>query len=132
MVAALDADEPRIVPDRPLPGSARVGNDPTEGHLVAIAGHRPPELGGYQENPISLGVRRKLIDILRAKKELHPDLAVATGLGLGAEMLGAEAAAAAGVPYVAVLAFEVDVRLSTTDRDVRPIMHTVRLNWQRP
>ena len=36
---------------------------------------------------------------------MHDDLVVMTGLGLGAEQLGAEAAAAAGVPYVAVLAF---------------------------
>ena len=74
--------------------------------MLAIVGHRPPELGGYQENPTSLGVRRQLIEILRAKKQLNDGIVVATGLGLGAEMLGAEAAAAAGVPYVAVLAFE--------------------------
>ena len=38
----------------------------------------------------------------RPRRELHPDLVVVTGLGLGAEQLGAEAAAEAGVPYVAV------------------------------
>jgi hypothetical protein len=50
-------------------------------------------------------VRDKLVEILTAKRQLHPDLTVLTGLGLGAEQLGAEAAAVAGVPYVAVLAF---------------------------
>jgi hypothetical protein len=28
--------------------------------------------------------------------------------------------------------FEVDVRLTTTDRDIRPIVHELRLEWQRP
>ena len=41
-------------------------------------------------------------EILRAKRELHPDLWLVTGLHLGAEQLAAEAARAAGVPYVAV------------------------------
>jgi uncharacterized phage-like protein YoqJ len=75
------------------------------GHLVAVTGLRPPGLGGYGDNPIAKGVHAKLVEILGAKRQLHPDLTVLTGLGLGAEQLGAEAAAAAGVPYVAVLAF---------------------------
>ncbi|CAN5216568.1 hypothetical protein BH24ACT1_BH24ACT1_11550 [soil metagenome] len=79
-------------------------NAPT-GHRVAIAGHRPPELGGYDPNPVAERVRTKLVEILAATIEIRPDLVVLTGLGLGAEQLGAEAAARAGVPYVAVLAF---------------------------
>ncbi|HEX9992243.1 MAG TPA: RNase H family protein [Acidimicrobiales bacterium] len=75
------------------------------GRLVVVAGHRPPELGGYDENPVAGKVRRRLAEILEAKRELHPDVHVLTGLGLGAEQLGAEAAAEAGVPYTAVLAF---------------------------
>jgi ribonuclease HI len=117
IVAELDADEPRSysatvsqpvgeLDADPTERGGRVLGDPTQGHLIAVVGHRPPELGGYQENPVTLSVRRKMIDILRAKKELHPDLVVATGLGLGTEMLAAEAAAAAAVPFVAVLAFE--------------------------
>jgi ribonuclease HI len=121
VIEGLDADEPRRGPRTLDPGPGRAASaaqgdgspggptrrvDPTEGHVVAVLGHRPPELGGYQENPVSLGVRRRLIEILRAKKELHPDLVVVTGLGLGTEMIGAEAAAAAAVPHVAVLAFE--------------------------
>jgi ribonuclease HI len=76
-----------------------------EGHLVAIVGHRPPELGGYGENPVASSTRERLAEILAAKALLHPDLVVLTGLGLGAEQLGAEAAATAGVPYVAVLPY---------------------------
>ena len=92
--------------DDPLSTSANE-NGPNDGvHTVAIFGHRPPELGGYGENSTTMSVRRRLIDLLRAKLEMHPDLQVMTGLGLGVEMLAAEAAAAAAVPYVAVIAFE--------------------------
>ena len=75
------------------------------GRLLAVFGHRPPELGGYGDNPVAARVRRQVGDILRAKRELHPDLSVLTGLGLGAEQLAAEAAREAGVPYVAVLPY---------------------------
>jgi ribonuclease HI len=75
------------------------------GRLVVVAGLRPPDLGGYGDNPTADAVRARLTKILAAKQELHPDLTVVTGLGLGAEQLGAEAAAAAGVPYIAVVAF---------------------------
>lgn len=75
------------------------------GHLVVVGGHRPPALGGYEDNPVATGVRSRLADILAAKVTLHPDLMVLTGLGLGAEQLGAEAAVEAGVPFFAVLAF---------------------------
>ena len=93
------ADTPR--------GRAPGGPDPRlpAGRLLAVAGHRPPELGGYQPNPLADEVRARLADVLAAKLELHPDLVVLTGLGLGAEQLGAEAAAEAGVPYVAVLPY---------------------------
>ncbi len=75
------------------------------GRLIAVVGHRPPELGGYGDNPIATATRDRLVEILAAKARLHPDLVVLTGLGLGAEQLGAEAAAIAGLPYVAVLAY---------------------------
>ena len=75
------------------------------GRRVLVVGHRPPQLGGYDENPVGARVRQSLSEVLTAKRLLHPDLVVLTGLGLGAEQLGAEAALAAGVPYVAVLPF---------------------------
>src|SRR3954469_12319377 len=75
------------------------------GHKLVVAGHRPPELGGYDANPVADDVRRRLTEILDAKRALHDDLVVLTGLGLGAEQLAAEAAIEAGVPYVAVLPF---------------------------
>jgi ribonuclease HI len=75
------------------------------GHLVVVGGHRPPALGGYDDNPVAAGVRGRLAEILAAKATLHPDLMVLSGLGLGAEQLGAEAALEAKVPFFAVLAF---------------------------
>ncbi|MDQ1395650.1 MAG: ribonuclease [Acidimicrobiaceae bacterium] len=81
------------------------GPPPPEGHRLVVAGLRPPGLGGYGDNPVAGGVRSRLAVILEAKLRLEPDLVVLTGLGLGAEQLGAEAAADAGAPYVAVLPF---------------------------
>ncbi len=76
------------------------------GRRLAVTGHRPPELGGYDDgNPTAAGVRRQLAEILAAKRRLHPDLVVLTGLGLGAEQLAAESAAEVEVPYVAVLPY---------------------------
>jgi uncharacterized phage-like protein YoqJ len=75
------------------------------GRRVVVAGHRPPELGGYDANATADGVRRQITEVLAAKKSLHPDLVVMTGLGLGAEQLGAEAALEAGAPLVAVLPY---------------------------
>jgi ribonuclease HI len=76
-----------------------------EGHRLVVVGHRPPDLGGYEPNPVADGVRARLAEVLAAKRSMHPDLVVLTGLGLGAEQLGAEAASDAGVPYVAVLPY---------------------------
>ncbi len=96
--------------DRPggaaVPKAAGGGALPAPpGHLVALTGLRPPGLGGYDDNPIAARTRDSLAEILAAKATLAPDLAVLTGLALGAEQLGAEAAVLAGVPYDAVLAF---------------------------
>jgi uncharacterized phage-like protein YoqJ len=95
------ADE---VPARAADGSVAMDSVP-EGYRVVVLGHRPPDLGGYRDNPIATAVRQRMTEILRGLAQVHRDLVVLTGLGLGAEQLGAEAAAAAGVPYVAVLPF---------------------------
>ena len=87
------------------PGEKAVDPRVPAGRRVAIVGHRPPEIGGYDANEVADGVRRVLADVLAAKRDMHPDLVVMTGLGLGAEQLGAEAAAAVSVPYVVVLAY---------------------------
>jgi ribonuclease HI len=89
--------------------SARAGGkeDPEvpTGYLVVVTGLRPPSLGGWGDTSISSSLRDQLTRILAAMAELHDDLMVLTGLDLGTEQLAAEAAAAAGVAYCAVLAF---------------------------
>jgi ribonuclease HI len=94
------------VPSRPAASDPRRTGPPVPaGHLVVIGGLRPPGLGGYEGGEVADRVRRRLREILEAERTLHPDLVVLTGLGLGTEQLAAEAAAEAGVPYVAVLAY---------------------------
>jgi ribonuclease HI len=96
------------------------------GRLVAAFGHRPPELGGYDENPVAARVRDQLAEILAAKRELYPDLWLLTGLLLGAEQLAAEAARKAGVPYVAVQPYPAPERQwpsSSQDRYAELIRH---------
>src|SRR4051794_13127821 len=100
-------DESSLGPADVVVASGPGAPDPRvpEGRRVAVVGHKPTDLGGYEENLLTGELRRRLREVLVAKRELHPDLVVMTGLGLGAEQLGAEAAAAVGVPYVAVLAY---------------------------
>ncbi|MFN2609223.1 MAG: RNase H family protein [Acidimicrobiales bacterium] len=100
---------PADVPADGHPSGATTRADAADGvpagHRVVVAGHRPPALGGYEDNPVADRTRSKLAEVLAAKRQLHPDLVVLTGLGLGAEQLGAEAATTAGVPYAAVLPY---------------------------
>jgi len=100
--AAPEAPAGRAAPDG---GAARGGRVAPDGHRVVVLGHRPPALGGYEDNPVAAGVRRRLAEMLGGLQALHPDLVVLTGLGLGAEQLGARAALDVGVPYIAVLAY---------------------------
>ncbi len=92
----------------PTAGARRDGrlpDLPIGEHGVVVLGHKPPELGGYDPNPIADGVRSQIESVLAAKASLDPDLVVVSGLRLGAEQLGAEAALAVGLPLVAVLPF---------------------------
>jgi ribonuclease HI len=95
------ADEPRgrsaAAPgrDRRLP----------PGRLVLVVGHRPTELGGYGPSSVADGVRARLGETLQGMVEVDGPLTVVSGLRLGAEQLGAEAALAAGLPVVAVLPY---------------------------
>jgi ribonuclease HI len=96
-----DAPQVGVVASGP---TARDGRVP-EGHRLVVFGAAPPELGGWEANTVAADVRRRLAELLAAKAQLHPDLVVLTGLRLGAEMLAAEAALDAGVPYVAILPY---------------------------
>ncbi len=75
------------------------------GYSIVVMGHRPPELGGYGENLFAAAVRSRLTEVIAAKGSMHDDLVVLSGMNLGAETLGAEAATEAGVPFEAVLPF---------------------------
>ncbi len=90
---------------KPGPGGVYSSAWQPTGPAVLVTGLQPPQLGGYDPNPIADEVRRQLTEILVAKAELNPELIVLTGLRLGAEMLAAEAAAEAELRYVAVLPF---------------------------
>lgn len=75
------------------------------GRLLVVFGHSPPELGGWDPNPVADKVRDHLRDLIEAQHVVDPETVVLTGLRPGAELLGAEAALRADVPYVAVLGF---------------------------
>ena len=75
------------------------------GWLAVVGGHRPTELGGYDANPTAASVATRMREALSVLHTLHPDLVVLSGLQLGAEQLGAEAATAEGIPLVAVLPY---------------------------
>ena len=72
------------------------------GHRVVVTGLRPPGLGGYDPNLTWESVRSRITDALSFLATEHDDLVVVSGMGLGAEQLGAEAAIDAGVAFVAV------------------------------
>jgi ribonuclease HI/uncharacterized phage-like protein YoqJ len=75
------------------------------GRLVLVGGHRPGELGGYGPNRVADAVRQRLQEALAAMVEVDGPLAVVSGLRLGAEQLGAEAALALELPLVVVLPY---------------------------
>ncbi|HEY5155959.1 MAG TPA: RNase H family protein, partial [Acidimicrobiales bacterium] len=91
--------------DDPTPRWATEGEPVITGYPLVVFGHRPTELGGYDDNPLSRAVAGRLGEIIEAKASLADDLVVVSGLRLGAEMLGAEAALAVGIPLVAVLPY---------------------------
>ncbi|MGI9623979.1 MAG: RNase H family protein [Acidimicrobiales bacterium] len=86
-------------------GKDPTGREPPEGHRLVVLGLRPRELGGYGEVEVADRLRSQLAEILAAKAEMHDDLVVLSGARLGAEMIGAQAAAEAGVPFALVLPY---------------------------
>jgi ribonuclease HI/uncharacterized phage-like protein YoqJ len=94
------------VPDELGPADSPGAADPAiEGHGLVVLGHKPTELGGYEDNPLADAVRARLAQIIEAKAVIEPDLVVVSGLRLGAEMLGAEAALEVGAPLAVVLPY---------------------------
>ena len=76
-----------------------------EGHRLVVLGFRPPKGSVTLEPTVADPLRRQLSEIMAAKAEIEPELVVLTGLRLGVEQLGAEAAIEAGVPFVAILPY---------------------------
>ena len=75
------------------------------GHLLLVLGLTPEGLGGWEANPVADRVRDQLVEQFCTAARLHPDLVVLTGVRPGAELLAAEAAIRADVPYAAVVGF---------------------------
>lgn len=90
--------------DGPALRAPRRSDPDLDGHRLLVVGLRPPDMGGYGETETAAAVRARLQAVIGAKSEVLDDLVVMTGLGLGSETLAAEAALAAGVPYIAILA----------------------------
>lgn len=87
------------------------------GHLLVVVGQGPAELGGWETNPTADKVRDQLTEVIAGYAAMQPELTVVTGARPGAEMLAAEAAIRADVPYVVVLPFpEPDRNLNETSR----------------
>jgi uncharacterized phage-like protein YoqJ len=102
------------------PGGSKGGRDKRlpQGRLVLVTGHRPDRLGGFEPNPQSAAVRDRIERTLAAMVEVDGPLTVVSGLRLGAEQLGAEAAIALGLPLVVVLPFpNPDAPWPKTSRD---------------
>ena len=76
-----------------------------DGRKIVVVGHRPPELGGYDDATIGDRIKGKLTTIFEGRRLEHGAAVVLTGLGLGVEQLAAEAAVDAGVPFVGVLPY---------------------------
>lgn len=74
-------------------------------HGILVTGVRPPALGGYDAIETFDRVRDRLTEILVAKRAIDPEAVVISGLQLGSDQLGVEAAIEAGMPYVVVLPY---------------------------
>jgi ribonuclease HI len=84
------------------------------GRLCVVGGQRalPDDPSRIRE------LRRRLGEMIAAHASMHADLVVLTGLRSGAEALGAEAAAEAGVDWIAVLPWpDPQDRMRPSDRD---------------
>lgn len=95
-------DEARSPRRSPPDGTGDAG---PAGWALAVVGHRPPALGGWDDHRTHRRVLELITSQLAGFRWEHPDLRVLTGLRPGVEQLAAEAAADLDIPYVAVVPF---------------------------
>lgn len=130
------------------PGPARSSAAPTGGDSVAERDGRVPSgwrlvVGGLRDDSFAASEEGRrategVARILAAQAELHDDLVVLTGLRPGAEVVGATAAVAAGVPFVAVLPYphpmagRPEVEVAAFERLLAAAARTVTLERSRP
>jgi uncharacterized phage-like protein YoqJ len=71
--------------------------------IVAVTGHRPPKIGGWNpENPLRRWVRAQIEEVLL---DLKPERAI-TGMALGVDQEFADVCIDLNIPYVAAVPFE--------------------------
>ena len=132
LLEQADAPGPRSAASAAAPAVAPAA-DPRvpDGWRLVVAGLRDARLAGEQ-------LVEPLSQILAAQHQLHPDLVVLTGLRQGAEEVGARAASAADVPYVAVLPYpdpvagRPEVAQAAFQRLLDGAVRVVTLEKQRP
>ena len=100
--APAAAEPPEI--DTELDAGA-AGLDALDGYVVVVTGLRPAALGPDEHGAVFEAVRSGIAAALADLAGAHPDLVVVSGLRLGTELAGAEAALELGLPLAAVLPF---------------------------
>lgn len=70
--------------------------------ILALTGHRPDKLGGYDPCALHEWLRAQL----RAVFEIQRPTEVITGMALGWDTFGAEVAVTMGIPFCAAIPFE--------------------------
>ncbi len=81
------------------------GLDALGGFVVVVTGLRPDALGIDEHGALSGAVHAAIVGALTALASGRDDVVVASGLRLGSELSGAEAALELGLPLAAVLPF---------------------------
>lgn len=70
--------------------------------IIAVTGHRPPKLGGYElPNPTYISVCQKIESAL---KELKPEKVI-SGMALGVDLWFAHIATKLNIPFIAAIPF---------------------------
>jgi uncharacterized phage-like protein YoqJ len=76
-------------------------------YTIAVTGHRPEKLGGYQPyNPLRTQLTTKLEQRLMLILCDHPNLVVITGMALGFDQWVAGSCRRLSIPYIAAVPFD--------------------------